>query len=241
MKRSRGFTLIELLVVVAIIAVLIAILLPSLSKAKDNAKKTKCLANLRALTQGAVVYTADWDGAMPPQRGQGSNGYQPAMTYQMNNGSTLYGFALLMLTRSITDYRVYYCPAATDPTFMLDPALSTNNLTDWYKLDKSKNGGRMGYHYQLHTVGTSTSKRDVAYAKFIQFPKNAIVATDIIWGSAYLSHGSVSNPSSTYFNASFIDGHAETIFSPEAVKNLGGDDWNKMDRCVGYLESASRL
>ncbi len=61
-KPSRirtGFTLIELLVVVAIIALLISILLPSLSRAREQAKIAKCLANLRALGSGIHNYFAD--------------------------------------------------------------------------------------------------------------------------------------------------------------------------------------
>ena len=49
MKKNRAFTLVELLVVVAIIALLIALLLPSLSKARQLAKQTKCQANLRGI------------------------------------------------------------------------------------------------------------------------------------------------------------------------------------------------
>jgi len=60
LKRTRtGFTLIELLVVIAIIALLIAILLPSLSAAKQEGMKAKCLSNLRAIGQSAVAYSVD--------------------------------------------------------------------------------------------------------------------------------------------------------------------------------------
>ena len=64
-RKRGGFTLIELLVVVAIIALLIAILIPALGAARERAKKSACLANLRGIGQAQHLYTYDNADILP--------------------------------------------------------------------------------------------------------------------------------------------------------------------------------
>ena len=63
--RKRGFTLIELLVVIAIIALLVALLVPTLSMAKELARRSVCSSNLRAWGVIAHEFAAEHDGTLP--------------------------------------------------------------------------------------------------------------------------------------------------------------------------------
>lgn len=64
MKR-RGFTLIELLVVIAIIAILAAILLPVFANAREAARSTKCIANLKQIAYAIKLYQDDYGNCYP--------------------------------------------------------------------------------------------------------------------------------------------------------------------------------
>ena len=68
LKRSRGFTLIELLVVIAIIALLVSILLPSLSSARDLARRVACSTNMRNQATAMAQYASEYSEWIVPWR-----------------------------------------------------------------------------------------------------------------------------------------------------------------------------
>jgi prepilin-type N-terminal cleavage/methylation domain-containing protein len=74
MRRSKGFTLIELLVVIAIIAILVSILLPSISKARELARRAVCKTNLKGYVNAFVIYE-DAFGDYPSLGNDSSQGY----------------------------------------------------------------------------------------------------------------------------------------------------------------------
>ncbi len=74
---KKGFTLIELLVVIAIIAILAAILFPVFAQAREKARQTQCLSNMKQLALAINMYAGDWDQTYPaadPALANGENG-----------------------------------------------------------------------------------------------------------------------------------------------------------------------
>jgi len=74
MRRSKAFTLVELLVVVCIIALLIAMLLPALKRAREQAQRTACAAQLRQLAAAVVSYGVENRGRVPTGERNGGPG-----------------------------------------------------------------------------------------------------------------------------------------------------------------------
>lgn len=64
-QPRAAFTLIELLVVIAIIAILAAILFPVFGRARENARRSSCISNLKQIGLGFMQYTSDYDGTYP--------------------------------------------------------------------------------------------------------------------------------------------------------------------------------
>src|SRR3954467_14063376 len=73
-SSACAFTRVELLVVIGIIAVLIGILLPTLGRARESAKQTQCMSNIRQVSTAFVMYANDNKGWLPASA-RGANVY----------------------------------------------------------------------------------------------------------------------------------------------------------------------
>src|SRR6266700_6987265 len=83
--RKRAFTLIELLVVIAIIAILAAVLFPVFAQARERARMSACLSNMRQIGASLVIYIQDYDETYPYIRFHGCCGQAGTGTYVWKN------------------------------------------------------------------------------------------------------------------------------------------------------------
>ena len=197
--RKYGFTLIELLVAVAIIATLAAILLPIFAKARDKARQSSCLSNLRQVISAELMYAQDYDEVLP-------------FALNMVNGqSTLYFDLLLPYTKTS---QVYRCPS--DPAGAVD--LSSIGITTRYSLFPNTKWTDASHTSFVHGAPMWW----VPSASLGQIEKSAEMPSVADAG------GYISGTTSFIFaaprhsegaNAAFLDGHVKRM-TDEDLKNL---------------------
>ena len=243
-RGRAGFTLVELLVVIGIIALLISILLPSLSKARENAKTIKCSSNLRGILQACMVYASETGGTLVP-----------CGTFNGGWWSNILVDGRYINAPTITDAQagagaltdsVLYCPNGN--TDLFPPDLTNNgsvpaNRTDvrgamaWRSKSPATNLSVDSWYGMNASEGTDYINgppgrriEDPAakpgYMKINKIRKSTEMV--IFFDGIIYHHQSVNanrvnarHDNSTRTNLAFIDGHVETWLTAELPGGIG--------------------
>jgi prepilin-type N-terminal cleavage/methylation domain-containing protein len=219
---SAAFTLIELLVVVAIIAILIAVLLPAVSAARDVAKRSACLANLRQLGIAISSYAHEGEQRMPfgpkaPPFVSASDLYPstgtPTSLISLSDGSPV-ALGLLLKDQLSRAPKALFCPGADQPTNgdaqLALVGVSQAQASYWYRhgsmtatADTATSMQEWGSHINLTNLGLNRNGVPLrALAMDTQFPASAGFAT---FGIFPRTHHQMK-----YSDILYSDGHAVT-------------------------------
>ncbi len=121
--RRRGFTLIELLVVIAIIAILAAILFPVFARAREKARQTSCLSNLKQIGLGMMMYAQDYNEMFP------GTGSYTSPTILMEPGGNMHW--ALLLQPYVMNTQIFGCPSTSSRSIVSGSDPSTITHPDW--------------------------------------------------------------------------------------------------------------
>jgi prepilin-type N-terminal cleavage/methylation domain-containing protein/prepilin-type processing-associated H-X9-DG protein len=233
-KRRIGFTLIELLVVIAIIAILAAILFPVFAQAREKARQSSCISNMRQFGTAGMMYTQDWDGM-----------YTPPFKYQGKGGCRDLHWWDDLLQPYMKNRQLPLCPSWKGTTNCAAPehltqggklkpysyGINTVESWDFYAPWKGKQKEHHGFRCQGPTrsfdVGCSVSEAEVAD------PAGTIWIADSnnieLWREAYTDYAP-----KTGLNTNGRDG-GETAFS----RHTGGFNTVHADGHVKYYRAGS--
>ena len=130
-RPAQGFTLIELLVVMAIISLLAAILFPVFARARENARRTSCLNNIKQIALGLMQYAQDYDERLP---------HYPGNTVEADHVDPWYHAKLQPYVKS---YQIFRCPSTRGTT----AARSDGNYPTYGLVGRPPNANNPGYVY----------------------------------------------------------------------------------------------
>jgi prepilin-type N-terminal cleavage/methylation domain-containing protein/prepilin-type processing-associated H-X9-DG protein len=242
---NRAFTLIELLVVIAIIAILAAILFPVFAQAKEAAKKTSCLSQVKQIGLGSIMYAGDYDDTAvplftPPQLEPSPDGPAPSLVIHWWWGGTKTDFngsppifnqidpSESLLYTYMKSQPIFSCPSAVG---LVPPS---PGIVTGFNLGYGANELVMPSPYDAIL---STNLTSIASSAETILIADAIGITDNGDGTTTFSDGVALNlPSSNYgpdtfgihtgrSNVGWIDGHAKSL--PMGVRPLSGYNGSK--------------
>jgi prepilin-type N-terminal cleavage/methylation domain-containing protein/prepilin-type processing-associated H-X9-DG protein len=234
--RPRGFTLIELLVVIAIIAILAAILFPVFARAREAARKTSCLSNMRQLGTASKMYIQDYDESYPDSRVTWTVGGNPATfpapgyyglahicTYAQRryakDGNTLAGIAYVY-NPYIKNIQIFRCPSDPGNRGWAEtcnangyPAPNTPGAIAVTPGDKFSSYYQRHAHDAYSAISNASVKDSVVasqaqLALFIEEGWHGGHARPYLWD------GTQAGDNARYVNACFYDGHAKRLAIP---------------------------
>jgi prepilin-type N-terminal cleavage/methylation domain-containing protein len=198
---KRGFTLIELLVVIAIIAILAAILFPVFAKAREKARQSSCLSNLKQINLAWLSYAQDYDERVCSCRV--TPGTSPTASYT-------YEFPAVLMPY-IKNNQVFDCPSSSAPKYNGGQYYANPSYMQNVMLGNEPNGTANKYQPVSLGAVVSPSTCPVQWDAGRATPEGW-------WVTAYLP--TLHNDG---FNCNFVVGHAKWLNKQQALGTVTPD------------------